>query len=53
VRERMVSRLANVDPKIAERVAKGLALTGPVKPAPARGRESADPRVRFNSMEPS
>ena len=34
VRERMVSQLMNVDPAIAERVARGLGLTGPVKPFP-------------------
>ena len=40
VRERMVGQLANVDPKIAERVANGLGLQGKIKPvettAPAR-----------------
>jgi len=30
VRERMVAQLANVDPKIAQRVARGLALTQPI-----------------------
>lgn len=34
VRERMVSQLMNVDPAIAERVMRGLGLTGPVKPFP-------------------
>ena len=34
IRERMVSQLANVDPKIATRVAKGLGLEGAIKPFP-------------------
>ncbi len=32
VRERMVSQLANVDPKIAQRIANGLGLQGKIKP---------------------
>ncbi len=35
VRVRVVSQLANIDAKLAERVAAGLALGEPVKPAPA------------------
>jgi catalase len=34
VRERMVGQLANVDPKIAERVAAGLGLQGKIEPIP-------------------
>ena len=34
VRERMVGQLANVDPKIAQRVAKGLGLQGEIKKVP-------------------
>jgi catalase len=34
IRERMVGQLANVDPKIAERVAAGLGLKGKIKPVP-------------------
>src|SRR6202167_3493935 len=35
VRERMVGQLANVDPKIAQRVASGLGIEGQVAPVPA------------------
>jgi catalase len=35
IRERMVGQLANVDPKIAERVSNGLGLNQPVSPVPA------------------
>ena len=35
VRERMVGQLANVDPRIAERVANGLGMRGEIKPLPA------------------
>ena len=34
VRERMVGQLANVDPSIAQRVADGLGMPGPIKPVP-------------------
>lgn len=34
VRERMVGQLANVDMKIAERIARGLGLDGPIHPVP-------------------
>ncbi len=34
VRERMVGQLANVDPKIADRVAKGLGLQSKIQPVP-------------------
>ena len=36
VRERMVAQLMNVDPEIAERVAKGLGLQGAVEPFPTK-----------------
>ncbi len=36
VRERMLGQLANVDAKIAERVATGLGMTGPIKPVPTK-----------------
>ena len=36
VRERMLGQLANVDAKIAERVATGLGITGPIKPVPTK-----------------
>ena len=35
VRERMVGQLANVDPRIAQRVANGLGLHGEIEPVPA------------------
>ena len=35
VRERMLGNLANVDPKIAERVANGLGMPGPIQKGPA------------------
>ncbi len=45
VRERMVGQLANVDPKIAERVANGLALQGRVTTVPAsvKARQNLEP----------
>jgi catalase len=36
VRERMLSQLANVDPAISERVAAGLGMPAPTKPAPTK-----------------
>jgi Catalase len=45
VRERMVGQLANVDPKIAERVAAGLGMQGGVKPVATtvKARTDLDP----------
>ncbi len=45
VRERMVGQLANVDPEIAERVAKGLGLQGKIQPVPTtvEARTDLDP----------
>ncbi len=45
VRERMVGQLANVDPEIAERVAKGLGLQGKIQPLPTtvKARTDLDP----------
>jgi catalase len=37
IRERVVSHLPNIDSKLADRVAKGLGLTGKVQPAPSGG----------------
>jgi len=42
IRERMVGQLANVDSKIAERVATGLGLQGPVQPVAAKVRVRTD-----------
>ena len=42
IRERMVGQLANVDPKIAERVATGLGLQGPVQPVAAKVKVRTD-----------
>ena len=42
VRERMVGQLANVDPKIAQRVASGLGLQGEVDPVPAMVKARTD-----------
>jgi catalase len=45
VRERMVGQLANIDPKIAERVANGLGLQGEIQPVPTtiKARTDLDP----------
>jgi catalase len=42
VREHLVGQLANVDPKIAERVAAGLALQGSVQPVPTTVKARTD-----------
>ncbi len=42
IRVRVVSQLANIDAKLAERVANGLALDEPIKPAPAARPTRAD-----------
>ncbi|KAA6464560.1 catalase [Acidobacteria bacterium AB60] len=42
VRERMVAQLANVDPRIAERVAAGLGLQGSIEPVPAAVKARTD-----------
>jgi catalase len=42
VRERMVGQLANVDPKIASRVANGLGLQGEIQPVPTSSKARTD-----------
>ncbi len=42
VRARMLSQLANVDPKIAQRVANGLGHQDPITPAPTTGKTRTD-----------
>ena len=42
VRERLVGQLANVDPKIAQRVAQGLGMEGSIKPLPTTVKTRTD-----------
>jgi len=55
VRERMVGQLANVDPEVAERVAKGLGLEDKIQPLPTavKARTDLDPSPALSILAKS